>query len=333
MVYDVYSRDYPDILGELAATPPLLRLRDVGMHCSLEYTSFPAYRDLPAYSRLMHSVGVGRIVWHFTKDPAQAAAGLLHDVATPAFAHVVDFLRGDHMAQESTEADTEAVIAASPEIRRILERHKLTVPQVSDYHIYPVADNPSPRLSADRLEYSLGNMHLVQRRPLSEIAALYGDIALGEDESGAPELAFSHLEEAERFALLALVNARWYVSDEDRFAMQRLADLLRHATELGVLSENDLYATESAVIDKLLLCPETAGPWADYRRMDRLERLPARPEGRYAVNIPAKRRYIDPLVVTSREPVRVSALSPVVREGIRDFLSDDFDRWLCLPEE
>ena len=109
MNYDlrsVYHDSVPPLLAELAATPAMRRLGDVGMNCGCEYTSFPRFANSGSYSRWTHSLGVGLIVWHFTGDAAQAAAGLLHDVATPPFAHVVDFLRGDYLRQEATEART-----------------------------------------------------------------------------------------------------------------------------------------------------------------------------------------------------------------------------------
>jgi len=332
MYYSIFSGNIPEFLEELAQTPPMLRLDGIGMHCSLEYTAFPAYMNLAPYSRRMHSIGTARIVWHFTHDRAQAAAGLLHDIASPVFSHVIDFLQGDHLTQESTEADTGRIIEAASSIQKILAEQGLVTAQVSDYHLYPVADNPSPRLSADRLEYSFGNFHMVQHRPLDELSALYEDIRPGEDERGTPELVFGHLEEAALFAHMALVNARWYVTDEDRFAMQYLADLLRRAMELNILNRNDLYTTEQLVIKKLNEHPETADIWANYCRLNTLERHTSRPEGRYAVNIPAKRRYIDPLVMTAQGAKRASDLSPAVRDDISDFLADNFNRWLTIPE-
>ena len=37
----VYHREIPPVLAVLAQTPPLLRLREVGMNCGCEYTRFP----------------------------------------------------------------------------------------------------------------------------------------------------------------------------------------------------------------------------------------------------------------------------------------------------
>ena len=230
-LWPIYHPRIPPVLRHLSATPPMARLRQVGMNCGCEYTDFPRFRYLAPYSRFRHSVGVGLIVWHFTHDAAQAAAGLLHDISTPVFAHVVDFLRGDHLTQTATEHGTAALIAASPEICRVLAAHGLTLEQVCDYHRYPVADNDAPRLSADRLEYTLGNAVNYGFLSMNRARALYRDLTVIPNEDGAPELAFRTRSAASAFTAAALNCARVYVADEDRFAMEALARLLRRALD------------------------------------------------------------------------------------------------------
>ena len=156
--YTMYHKEIPAILSDCAETPCMQRLKAVGMNCGCEYTAFLRFAGLKPYSRFDHSLGVALIVWHFTHDGQQAVAGLLHDVASPVFAHVVDFLRGDYLVQESTEDGTRAIIEADATLQRALTSFGLKTDGVCDYHIYPIADNDSPRLSADRLEYTLGNL-------------------------------------------------------------------------------------------------------------------------------------------------------------------------------
>lgn len=157
-MWQIYYGEIPPFIRELAATDAMNRLKAIGMNCGLEYTSFPVYKDIGPYSRYGHSVGTALIVWHFTQDRRQAVAGLLHDISTPVFAHVVDFLNGDHLSQESTEEKTRDFIVGSGEIMTLLDKYGLAVDEVFDYHRYPVADNDAPRLSADRLEYTLSNL-------------------------------------------------------------------------------------------------------------------------------------------------------------------------------
>ena len=139
------------------------------MHCGCEYTSFPMFVGLDNYSRYKHSVGCALIVWHFTQDRRQTIAALLHDIATPTFAHVVDFLNGDHLKQESTENGTVNIIASSPEIMTRLKEWNIELEEVADYHVYPIADNDSPKLSADRLEYTLSNLVNYRITPTEKI--------------------------------------------------------------------------------------------------------------------------------------------------------------------
>ena len=100
-LWSLYHSEIPEFLREFAATPPMQRLKQVGMNCGCEYTRFPRFAEIGPYSRYDHSLGVALIVWHFTGSVEQTLAGLFHDVTTPVFAHVVDFLNGDYLRQES----------------------------------------------------------------------------------------------------------------------------------------------------------------------------------------------------------------------------------------
>ena len=324
-LWPIYHPRIPPLLRHLAATAPMARLRQVGMNCGCEYTDFPRFRRLAPYSRFRHSVGVGLIVWHFTHDEAQAAAGLLHDVSTPVFAHVVDFLNGDHMTQTSTENGTAALIAGDRGIRRVLAAHGLTPEQVSDYHRYPIADNDSPRLSADRLEYTLGNAVAYGFIRADQARAFYRDLTVAVNEDGAPELAFRTREAASAFTSAALRCARVYVADEDRFAMEALAALLRQALDRGVLDRADLMRTEPAVIARLRADPVCGPLWRRFRSFARLCRSAERPTQGDWFRIGAKLRWIDPLRAGAG---RVSRWDDALAAEMDAFRRTDFSLWL-----
>ena len=46
-------------------------------------------------------------------------------------------------------------IKNSKEIMTLLKRDNIKISEIDNYHLYPIADNDTPKLSADRLEYSL----------------------------------------------------------------------------------------------------------------------------------------------------------------------------------
>lgn len=322
---DIYSKDFPDFIKELINTPEFKRLSNVGMNCGCEYTSFPIFSNGKDYTRYEHSIGVALIIWHFTKDIKQSIAGLLHDISSPVFAHVIDFLNGDHETQESTEEKTEEIIANSMEIQEILKKYNLSTKDVYDYHMYPIADNDSPLLSADRLEYTLGNAFYYGFKSMEEIRDMYEDLAVSVNEFGQSEISFSTLDKAIEFTCVSIENSKVYSSNVDRFAMQYLADLLKLAVNKRVISMKDLYTVEDQVISKLKKDEELKSMWKNFTKLSQIFTSKEKPEYGYWVNIPAKKRYINPQVVSQG---RVSSLSKNLSKEIDNFLNIDFNIWL-----
>ena len=328
-IYSEEPNEIPDFIIRLANTPPMQRLKKIGMNCGCEYVALHAEDMCRRYTRLEHSVGVALIVWHFTHDVKQSVAGLFHDISTPAFAHVVDFFNGDHLTQESTEEPTAAMIENSPEIQTILAQLGLTTADVCDYHRYPIADNASPQLSADRLEYTLGNFIQYGVTDEAHIKKFYRAISVGENEHGEPELVFMDKAIAEEFALCSMRCAYVYISASDRFTMQFLADGLKRAAAKGLLTVDDLYTTEENVIEKLQGTPETAAFWQEYTRIQEVRNTPEKVEGQYGVQVNAKRRYLDPYVPGMG---RVTTWSESYRAAVEAFLSVSFAGWLSIAQ-
>ena len=307
-----FKKPIPAVLQEAANTPTLLRLQGVGMHCGCQYTNFPIFRGLAPYSRYDHSLGVARILWDFTEDPVQAVAGLLHDGATPAFSHVVDFLNGDHLTQESTEDGLEEMVKKDTALMAVLEKYGISLEEVTPCSRYPLADCPSPRLCADRLEYTLSNAR--HYGFAADVQSCYDDLVVEEGE-----LAFRTGQKALAFAQMALSCGKVYVCDADRYAMERLSRILKKALEEGRITRQDLYTDEAAVIEKL--------PPADWERFCRLQRVfRVAEEGEFSYRVPAKKRCIDPMVAGRG---RVSRLFPEFKEQMDAFLSQPQDYCIC----
>ena len=315
-MWEQYDTEIPEVIRRVTGIPEMIRLKHVGMNCGCEYTSFPLFRSMKErYTRYDHSLGASLIVWRFTKDPAQALAAAFHDIATPCFAHTVDFMLGDHMKQESTESRTREMIEGSGEIRRLLRDYGLNADDVADYHQYPIADNEPPGLSADRLEYTLGNLVNYGRRSRDWIGVCLDNLKAGRNEAGKPELVFRDADTAADFAFGALEMGKIYVSDEDRFAMETLAEILRDAAGAGVITTEDLWLTEEEVIEKLNLDSRFRGRWNYFRGCCRTTR------GSGKV-IHAKKRYIDPL---AENQGRVTTICNGFREAVDAFLKESQD--------
>ena len=319
----IYHHEIPEFLLEFANTKPMLRLQDVGMHCGCEYTSFPIFRNLNKYSRYEHSVGVALIIYHFTKDIKQSLAGLFHDIATPTFSHVIDFVNNDHLTQESTENGTKEIIAQAQVIQQLLQKYQLTTEDVCDYHQYPIADNDTPQLSADRLEYTLHNMINFQYTDMQTIKKIYQDLHVSTNEQKEIELQFQHLNQAKYFALGSLYCSLVYVCDADRFAMQYLAYLIKDAIDQQVLSLSDLYKTETHVIQKLN-ASSLRDAWTTFQKLSITE-ASTDPISFHSYIIPAKKRYINPYITNQG---RLTQLDSFYQQELQYFLDTSLDYWV-----
>ena len=100
----------PEAILPALNAPSLIRLTQIDMNCGLNYTQFPLFTITRPYSRYEHSVGVAKLLTYFQRDEAEILSGLFHDIATPVFSHVADFMNHDHLKQESTEEPTERMI-------------------------------------------------------------------------------------------------------------------------------------------------------------------------------------------------------------------------------
>lgn len=318
-ICNIYSNEVPSFFEGICSSRAMQRLRNVGMNCGCEYASTSTFYKVGNYSRFEHSIGAGLIVWNFTSDVRQAVSALLHDIATPCFAHVIDFLHGDYVNQESTEDRTLEMIQSSSCLVDMLAGLGLKPVDVCDYHLFPVADNETPRLSSDRLEYTLGNGVNFGFIDKTVAKRFYDDLTVGVNEDGKPELVFRTPDVAGAFAALALRCSRIYCGDEDRYLMQMLAELLADAIRDGVIDEADLHSDEPTVISRLLSVPSTASAWNHYRAISHVSKGESGTRPR-VVN--AKKRYIDPLVLGRG---RVSQIDLSFARDLNSYLSSSFD--------
>ena len=267
------------------------------------------------YSSLDHSVAVALIIWNFTKDKKQTLSGLFHDIATPVFKHSIDFMNGDYEKQESTEELTTKIISGSIEIMKLLNRDNIKVEEVADYHIYPIADNDTPKLSSDRLEYTLSNGLGATEKiwGLDDIKEVYEDIEVQKNEDGIEELGFKHKEIAEKFVHTMSILSPMYTRNKTKFSMQFLADCLKKMSEKNLISKSDLYKfSEKEILEKIENCDEDniSECFKIWKNSTNINESDTLPQNKYYVNVEKiKTRYINPLVNCKNNYTRIKEIS------------------------
>ncbi|GHU07368.1 hypothetical protein FACS189431_1820 [Alphaproteobacteria bacterium] len=331
----ILSPDFPEFLRDYIATPEMQRLRGTGVSCGCNYTDIYDFKF--KVTNLNHSIGVALIVWHFTGDKAATVAGLFHDIANPSFKHCVDYMNGDHEKQESIDEKTEAIIRDSKTITKLLRRDGIKIEEVLDYKDYPIADNDTPRLSADRLEYTLvGCYFWMKVWELDDIREFYNDLTIVKNEDGIDELAFRTLGVAEKFVTGTSTQWPLWQDSPNKVTLQFIAETLMHLVRNKEISVDDLWhLSEDEIIERIRhgRDKKLARSFEKFQNATRVYETDKPIDNVFCRSIGAKRRYIVPLVSgAAGGGIRVNDLSTIARQQIDDFMNsvDEYPKYAYL---
>ena len=331
--FKILSNEFPKFLYDYINTPEMQKQAGISVSCGTIYSKM--YNQM-WYSSLDHSVAVALIIWNFTKDKKQTLSGLFHDIATPVFKHTIDFMNKDYEKQESTEELTTKIISESKEIMNLLNRDGIKLEEVSDYHIYPIADNDTPMLSSDRLEYTLSNGLGATERlwGLNEIEEIYKNIEIQENEKKVKELGFKDIRIAEKFVHTMSILSRLYRRDKTVFSMQLIADIMKKMADNNMINVNDLYKlSEKEVIEKIENCKDEniSKCFRSWRNAIEVKTSETLPQNRYFVSIEKmKVRYINPLVRNNNKFERIFDISKNAKEYIDETFKFKNSKYIYL---
>lgn len=321
--FKILSPEFPNWLLEYIETPEMQRINGTSMNCGTDYSKL--FNNRYWYSNLDHSVGVALIIWHFTKDKKQTLAGLFHDIATPTFKHCIDFMNGDFEKQESTEERTEQILRQSKEIKALLDRDNIKMEEISDYRIYPIADNETPKLSADRFEYNFSSGLVFHRVwELNDIEEIYNNVTILKNEERIEELGFKDWEICEKY--IHIVSKLWpeWISDKDRTVMQFLADIVKSMNMKGYLTINDLYTlSEQEVINKILTCEDEyiRENFIKFQNSTEIYGSDTPVKSKYCISVKSKRRYVIPLARYDGSVSRIDKISKKAANDIQEYFN------------
>jgi len=323
--FNILEPNFPKWLIEYINTTELLNQQYISMTCGTIYSDL--FENKLFYSSLDHSIGVALIIWHFTHDKKETLSGLFHDIATPVFKHCIDFLNGDYMTQESTEELTTEIISNSKELLNLLKRDKIDLKEVDDYHLYPIADNDTPKLSSDRLEYSLSNALITyELLELKDIFEIYNDLEIQNNEEGIKELAFKTKNIAKKFVEITSQLSIIYREDRTRYSMQFLADILKRLIDENKLTLNNLYKLKESDIISVIENSQYKNVFNTWRKAKKVISTKEQPKDVYFINHGAKVRYINPLV----NGRRISDICKVAKNMIDKNLSYDMSKYVYI---
>lgn len=232
----------PYFLIKYLKCPSLLRLKKIGYFCGMDYASGDVYDFQEYVSRFDHSLNVALLTYRFTKSKKATLAGLFHDVGTPCFSHVIDYMNKDYANQESTEEYTEEVLRKDKYLIKCLKQDKIDIKDIIDFKKYSIVDNNRPFLCTDRLDgVILTGIFWTKDMDFNDISEIVNDLAVFQNEDKKLELGFKTIEIGKKVVKISENIDVICHSNEDNYMMELLAKMTKFAIDNEYISYEDLY--------------------------------------------------------------------------------------------
>ena len=202
-------------------------------------------------TRFQHSVGVMLLVRQMGGSLEEQIAALLHDISHTAFSHVVDYVFGGHDSQAYHEEIKEQFLAAS-DVPELLGKHGYEWRDFVDDEQFPLLEQPSPRLCADRLDYFLRDSLGLSLATPAHIRFLLGHLTTHQGHIATDDITAARWL---GYTFMAADEASW-ANFREVGLYELTAQAIRRALELGALEEKDLWGVDQVVWKQLQSIPD-----------------------------------------------------------------------------
>ena len=259
-LHDFYKQELdidkvPTFFNAFTSIPSFTRLKDIDYFCGMKYASpnLKIYRFKESISRYDHSITTALLTWKLTNDVTQTIAALYHDIATPCFSHVIDYMNKDYVDQESTEEYTAKIINDDEKLRHLLYYYKININDIINFKQYSIVDNKRPKLCADRLDGIISTgIAWTQNINENDIKNIVNDVSLFINEDNEYEIGFKNEEIAKLAYDTSVLINEYTHTNEDTYMMELLANITKYAIKKEIIKYEDLYyLTEDQLFDKI----------------------------------------------------------------------------------
>ena len=297
-------------LRELVESAPVQRIKGIHQAGASVYL-LPGARHATRYE---HSLGVLHLLSRLGAGLEERVAGLLHDVPHTAFSHTVDivFPSEEHNFHERFHHE----IITRSEVPAILRRHGVSPHAALEPERYPLLETPLPGLCADRIDYTLRDLHSRHEIDATHAADFLSHLlptpsGIVVDDTGA----------AEWFArLFRRANDRYWTGPQEAGAYWALAGAIRRGYETGGFTHNDLFSTDAEALARLRSLDDAEvqayltllTPGTHFYEVE---------DGGPRFSTHMKQRHVDPLILEKgwQAPRRLSEVSRSYRRALDSF--------------
>lgn len=254
LAYQEYLGSTPEFMRKYLELEFMKRLKGITLLCGMVNASPYMYRfNLPRITRFAHSLNDAKITYNLTHSKRCALASLFHDVSSPTWCHVVDYMNKDFLIQESTEEKTEEILNSSSKLLEYLNIDGIALVDVLDFKKYSVCDLPRPKLCADRVENTLSTAFAwMGNITLDEAKHVIDSLTLVTNEDGETEIGLKTVDAANTLIRINEDIDRLTHTKEDNYMMIIASEILRRCIDIHLVSYDDLFKiTESELIKRI----------------------------------------------------------------------------------
>lgn len=243
----------PEFLNKYLTLSSLNRLKEVGYFCGMDYASSNIYNFKEYISRYMHSLSTSLLVYYLTKDKRCTLQALFHDISTPVFSHVIDYMNKDYIYQETTEEFTELILKSDKKLLEYLELDKIPLDNLVNFKFSTIVDSPRPKMCADRLDgIILNGSYWTKTLNKKDIFNIIKSTELYINEESIPEIGFNNITAYNKVVETNdLTNIEMH-SNYDNYMMELLANITRYLINKEYIKYEDLYFLTENKIFKLI---------------------------------------------------------------------------------
>ncbi|WP_191565372.1 HD domain-containing protein [Metabacillus idriensis] len=289
------------ILEELIHSKPVQRLK--GIHQGGASYLVNEKWDV---TRFEHSIGVMILIKKLGGSLEEQIAGLLHDISHTAFSHVIDFVL-ENKEEDYHEKIYKHVVEDS-DIPWILHNSGYDYKEILfDDSKWTLLEQPAPELCADRVDYTLRDMHQYGYISNKEVQFFLENVFTKDGK-----MVLLSIEAAEWFTEIYYKEVIDFFMDPlNIYGYDSLAKILKCALNKQIIKLDDLLGTDQEVMEIL-------NSSHDYEIKQLVNQLHPRKivkedQNDYDLHRKTKIRLIDPSVLHNDKLVKASLLSDKVK--------------------
>ncbi len=271
-------------------------------------------------SRLEHSIGAMLLVRRLGATLDEQIAALLHDISHTAMSHVIDYVYARHDSQSYHDEMKEWYVAQS-DIPAVLARYGYDWRSLLHEEDFPLLEQPSPALCADRVDYFLRDGHDLGVLSAAEVASMLQHITVQDGRIVVDDLATARLF---AYGYIAADEASW--SNFYEVGLYEVtAQALRLALRRNIITNADFWGTDAELWQTLR---QSDDPMLQaYLGFVSKEAKFVRDETDPTFYVTTKIRTIDPDVLHNGTLVRFSSLDPAFATYRQNYIAQKQGQW------